>query len=180
LAAFSLIACGGNVQDSLEVRDDTTPEQQPPVQKAPPSIVELPKSETPTDIADSARPAHKYELQDFADDEGLDELKRERELKLCAACNGEWGTHGISQFESCNCRTNDKGKVCRDGNDCQGQCVGDEGESVIVEPGPPALGYFIGVCSEFVTTFGCHRIVRDGASSQLADLTEPPYVLCWD
>src|SRR5262249_53022350 len=42
-------------------------------------------------------------------------------INACKACNGVWGTFGLSTLPSCNCRTHDKGKVCRAGKDCEGQ-----------------------------------------------------------
>src|SRR5687768_13454147 len=54
----------------------------------------------------------------------------------CAACNGEWAKHGVAEEESCNCRTRDKGKVCRDGRDCSGECIVDPALFEVVDPGP--------------------------------------------
>jgi hypothetical protein len=100
----------------------------------------------------------------------------------CKACNGVWKIHGLSQKPSCNCRTRDAGVRCRDGDECQGQCVAAERpEQEITEPGPPARGHFIGRCSELVTVFGCHRFIPRGASAAGAvDLSVPPRKICFD
>ena len=99
----------------------------------------------------------------------------------CTACNGEWGRHGIAETESCNCRTTDKGKVCRDGRDCSGECVADPALFEVVEPGSPARGRFRGRCSEFVTVFGCNAILSDGASDgPLVSKDQAPEELCAD
>ena len=100
----------------------------------------------------------------------------------CAKCNGVWGRHGLSQAEYCNCRTNDSGKRCRDGAECEGQCVADEEpEREIVRAGPPALGYFVGHCSEMKRVFGCLRFIPRGAqSAPPSELAEPLPKLCID
>jgi hypothetical protein len=100
----------------------------------------------------------------------------------CRSCNGLWGVHGLSQTPSCNCRTTDGGKRCRDGAECQGLCIaGDEPERETVEAGPPARGYFVGKCSETVTVFGCMRLIDRGALSHgPVPLAEPPAQLCID
>jgi hypothetical protein len=83
--------------------------------------------------------------------------------EACAACQGKWGRHGLAEAESCLCRTKDGGRPCLDGAECQGQCVARDGDFVVVEKGPPPRGHYKGKCSEFDTTFGCHRFVPRGA-----------------
>ena len=101
--------------------------------------------------------------------------------KDCKACNGDWGIHGLGQTPSCNCRTKDGGKRCRDGTECQGLCIGaDNPERQVVDKGPPARGFFVGRCSKFETVFGCYRPIDDGASARPVDLTEPPQMICFD
>src|SRR5216110_3273672 len=72
----------------------------------------------------------------------------------CKACNGEWGVHGLVQVESCLCRTHDSGRRCRDGAECEGECIAQPGAVEVVDPGPPRRGYFVGKCSEFDHLFG--------------------------
>lgn len=100
----------------------------------------------------------------------------------CRACNGVWKTHGLSRNPSCNCRTRDAGTRCSDGAECQGQCVAEErAEQVIVDPGPPARGHFVGRCSDVMTVFGCHRFIARGAMGAGAvDLSVPPPKICFD
>jgi len=100
----------------------------------------------------------------------------------CKACNGLWGRHGLADTESCNCRTTDAGKRCKDGADCQGVCVAaEEPEREVVVAGPPARGYFVGKCSETVTVFGCFKPIDKGAASHgPVPLTDPPPSLCVD
>jgi hypothetical protein len=101
--------------------------------------------------------------------------------KDCKACNGDWGIHGLAQTPSCNCRTRDGGKRCRDGTECQGLCIGaDAPERQVVEKGPPARGFFVGRCSKFETVYGCYRPIDDGASARPVDLTELPNMICAD
>jgi hypothetical protein len=82
---------------------------------------------------------------------------------------------------SCLCRTTDAGKDCRSKSECQGECLLEPLRSEVVEKGPPARGYFIGKCAEFVTSFGCaRRIQADTQSQGPVDLSEPPPQLCLD
>jgi hypothetical protein len=99
----------------------------------------------------------------------------------CRACGGEWAIHGLIQEPSCLCPTSDAGKRCRDGGECQGQCLADDGEREVTEPGPPARGYFIGKCARFRTSFGCHRPIGKGAlAAGPIVFDEPPAQICAD
>jgi hypothetical protein len=100
----------------------------------------------------------------------------------CRACRGDWGVHGLADKETCNCRTTDAGKRCRDGADCQGMCIAAEiPEREVTAPGPPPRGYFVGRCSELVTVFGCNRIVDRGVLARgPVPLAEPPQMICVD
>jgi hypothetical protein len=103
--------------------------------------------------------------------------------EACKACRGDWGVHGLADKPSCNCRTTDAGKKCRDGSECQGMCItgNDQPEHEQVEAGPPARGFFIGRCSELVTVHGCNRIIDRGARARgPVPLAEPPQMICVD
>jgi hypothetical protein len=103
--------------------------------------------------------------------------------EACRACRGDWGIHGLMDTETCNCRTNDGGKRCTDGVDCQGVCVASTGEPEreVVSNGPPARGFFVGRCSDFVTVHGCIRIIDRGVRARgPAELGEPPGAICVD
>src|SRR5882724_3234453 len=99
----------------------------------------------------------------------------------CRACGGEWAIHGLIQQPSCLCPTSDAGKRCRDGVECQGQCLADDGEREVIDAGPPARGYFVGKCARFRSSFGCHRPLAAGAlkAGPIA-LDEPPTQTCAD
>lgn len=108
-------------------------------------------------------------------------------VDACRACNGDWGMHGlsdtISQTESCDCRTNDGGKRCTDGIDCQGMCVANADNPAydVVDIGPPARGFLVGRCSEFVTAFGCNALIDAGARDDgPVFVAAAPPVLCVD
>ncbi|HLK36846.1 MAG TPA: hypothetical protein VKU41_08855 [Polyangiaceae bacterium] len=93
----------------------------------------------------------------------------------CTACGGTWMRGPVSQVSTCNCRTHDAGKGCRDGSECEGMCVAaDPPERAVIDPGPPARGFFVGHCSEFVTEFGCIRLIGRGASAAGPRLFDPP------
>jgi hypothetical protein len=80
----------------------------------------------------------------------------------CQACRGDWGKHGLSPVESCNCRARDFGKECRDSAECEGECLADTPAEIVTNAGPPRLGFFVGQCSEFRTSFGCHAVLANG------------------
>jgi hypothetical protein len=116
-----------------------------------------------------------------------------RNAEECKACNGIWGVNGISQVahaadgamslvESCNCRTHDGGKRCRDGADCEGMCVAaDAPEREIVDKGPPARGFFVGRCSDMVAQFGCILLIGRGVTARGPQpLDVPPARVCVD
>jgi len=75
--------------------------------------------------------------------------------------------HGIAETASCICKTKDGGHLCRDGADCEGQClVAEDAKFEVVNTGPPPRGYYVGRCSEFDTTFGCNRMIPRGARAR--------------
>jgi hypothetical protein len=91
---------------------------------------------------------------------------RPQTKEACDACRGEWKRHGLADVEVCRCRTKDGGKACRDGKDCEGQCIAGDDDFIVADKGPPARGHYQGKCSEFDTTFGCMRVVPEGASKR--------------
>jgi len=113
---------------------------------------------------------------------GKSEQEKPSAEEECRACNGIWGKHGLRQIAFCNCGTKDADKRCRDGLECEGQCVADdEPEREIVQAGPPPLGYFVGKCSAFAKVFGCRRIIERGAGADPPhDLSKPLQKMCVD
>jgi hypothetical protein len=108
-------------------------------------------------------------------------IKRPQTEGECHACNGTWGPHGLSQKESCLCRTRDFGKVCKDGLECEGECVAVDGQTEVTDPGPPARGYFLGKCSEFDMVYGCNKLLMDGTKPHgPVRLDEPLTEMCVD
>ena len=86
----------------------------------------------------------------------------------CDACKGQWARHGIAEGESCICKTNDEGHDCRDGNECQGECLlADDAVFHVMDQGDPPRGYYEGRCASYDTTFGCFRHVPADIGSQL-------------
>jgi hypothetical protein len=98
--------------------------------------------------------------------------ERPKTKEACDACQGRWGIHGLAEVELCICKTRDSGRSCRDGADCEGQCLAESNGFVVVDKGPPPKGYFRGRCSEFDTTFGCHQMIMEGASKKGPQLAE--------
>jgi hypothetical protein len=88
--------------------------------------------------------------------------------EACDACQGLWAAHGIEPVETCICKTNDEGRDCLDGNDCQGECLlADDAEFHVMDRGDPARGYYRGHCASYDTTFGCFRHIPDAIGSEL-------------
>jgi hypothetical protein len=92
--------------------------------------------------------------------------------EACAACNGVWGVHGLADAPSCNCRTKDGGKPCRDGAECESACLADEKKFETVELGPPPKGFYSGRCAEFQTSFGCFKFIPNGVRAKGPQLQE--------
>jgi hypothetical protein len=87
--------------------------------------------------------------------------------EACDACSGLWARHGIRDVETCICRTSDAGRACRDGADCEGQClVAPDAAFEVADPGPPQKGFYVGRCSDYDTTFGCIRVIAKGAKKR--------------
>jgi hypothetical protein len=112
-----------------------------------------------------ARPDSEAKAQQLAGE-------RPKTKEACDACQGRWGIHGLAEVEICICKTRDSGRSCRDGADCEGQCLAESGGFVVVDKGPPAKGYFRGRCSEFETTFGCNSMIPEGASKKGPQIAE--------
>jgi hypothetical protein len=176
-SAFFALACA---TQGTSVPVETTPVSGPPPPTASASVesptVAPPTAETaPTPATGEARAAA------AAPPVSSPQKAPPRTERDCKACNGDWGIHGISPTPSCNCRTTDGGKRCKDGTECQGLCTAaDDPEREVTDPGPPTRGFFVGRCSRFSTVFGCYRPIDDGAGSKPADLTEPPQMICAD
>jgi len=85
----------------------------------------------------------------------------------CDACKGQWARHGISEEETCICKTKDAGKSCKDGSECEGVClVTDDAKFEVASPGPPPRGSFTGKCSDYDTVFGCFRSIPGGTRAR--------------
>jgi hypothetical protein len=82
----------------------------------------------------------------------------------CEKCSGVWGRYGVNRQQGCNCKTNDAGKVCIDGDDCEGLCLFRRYDDQAREEG---------VCSEQQRMTGCISIVMKG-QSQLKPRIPPP------
>jgi hypothetical protein len=84
----------------------------------------------------------------------------------CTACRGSWGPHGITGHVGCICATSDAGRECRDGGECEGECVFERFDEV-----SPGMGVPVGRCSEAEFLFGCNALLRDSVAA------EPPQSL---
>ncbi|MFH1968419.1 MAG: DUF5667 domain-containing protein [bacterium] len=75
---------------------------------------------------------------------------KKSEAEECTERGGVWRKWGIADFESCNLRTSDYGKLCTDKSQCDGQCIGENQESTS------------GKCSEWKATYGCRVFIQNG------------------
>lgn len=182
LSGLALIATAVSCMSrGAPANDQASATAQPPVAPAAAAPAATPKAATaPPPPAAAPGASAPPDAQASRAENAPQPPRTEAECK--SACNGTWGRHGLAPKESCNCRTNDGGKRCRDGNDCEGQCIAAENpELEVTAQGPPALGYLVGRCSETKMVFGCQRFIRDGASSAPPrDLSKLPPKLCVD
>lgn len=74
--------------------------------------------------------------------------------EACAARGGQLMRVGRLQTEQCVVAFSDAGKVCRDGDDCLGDCRAKE-----AGPNP---GTVTGVCAPNDLPFGCNTRIEDG------------------
>lgn len=74
--------------------------------------------------------------------------------EACAARGGDLMRIGRLQTERCVVPFSDAGKVCRDGDDCLGDCRAKE-------PGPNE-GNVTGVCAPNDLPFGCNTPIENG------------------
>lgn len=77
--------------------------------------------------------------------------------EACRAAGGSWGRQGLLGTEQCVMPMPDAGKVCRDGDDCVGDCRGDP-EAGGAAPGDPMTGK----CQATTSPFGCYTRVENG------------------
>lgn len=77
--------------------------------------------------------------------------------EACRAAGGSWGRQGLLGTEQCVMPMPDAGKVCRDGDDCVGDCRGDP-ETGGAAPGDPMTGK----CQATTSPFGCYTRVENG------------------
>lgn len=75
--------------------------------------------------------------------------------EACAARGGQTLRAGRLQTERCVVPFPDAGKVCRDGDDCLGDCRARE-------PGPMEGTNLAGVCAPNELPFGCHTPIENG------------------
>ena len=87
----------------------------------------------------------------------------------CLREGGCWGAHGLTEVSSCLCPTRDAGTECADAQECEGYCIADVDEAA-------CEAVTQGVCSEFVTVYGCNCMVRAPQSAS----DEPSGYGCYD
>ena len=93
---------------------------------------------------------------------------RPQTKEACDACGGLWAVHGILPTESCICAARDAGERCIDGRQCVGQClVAEDAEFQVMEHTDPPRGFYVGTCSAYDTTFGCHLVIPSGTDESL-------------
>ena len=107
---------------------------------------------------------------------------RPQTKEACDACGGIWAVHGLLPSESCICPTEDAGNRCVDGRQCIGQClVKERADFQIMEHTAPPRGFYVGFCSPYDTTFGCHLVIPARIEQELPlPAEEAALTLCID
>lgn len=156
-------------------RDDANPSKDDHAPK-PQSNTTAPTNRESPRGAPSSKPAN-------APDPVRDDASRKptTEAACKSQCRGEWKVHGLTDRPSCNCRTADSGRRCKDSDQCEGECIAEEGKTEVTAPGTPPRGFFLGRCSEFVTAFGCHALLMGGTMKEGPQpLDKEPPTICID
>jgi hypothetical protein len=137
------------------------------------------RTEGEYDVVALAHPAHLREraLRSAAARLRVRDTHLEQAREQCRACDGEWGPQGMLRELGCNCRTRDAGKICHDGDECEGACL-STGFDVVQDgiaphcdasgtcTGRPGLGVPVGRCDERSVRFGCFARVPKGAAKE--------------
>ncbi len=93
----------------------------------------------------------------------------------CLAADGVFGPQGLGDRLACNPRTRDAGRVCRDGDLCEGLCIFEHNEPV-ASTTSARLGRAVGRCSEYVWATGCVQYIARGAT--VVPMSSPPLEMC--
>jgi len=82
----------------------------------------------------------------------------------CLAQGGIWKKQGITPFETCNKKTNDRGNLCRDNNECEGWCQVDLSKEELekVNKNELKINKKYGQCSVWVVELGCFGMMEKG------------------
>ena len=144
-ASFGLIAaCAATEQDTLP---GDLPEQQD---------LEAPAEQLSTETADPTEKPEKlaeYTKISFGLS-GRDEEPSAADKKRCTDVGGRVQRAGLRGVYQCVQTYPDAGKVCRDSDECLGDCRTSDSDAV----GKPGTG----MCQEVDVPFGCFALVRDG------------------
>lgn len=92
----------------------------------------------------------------------IEELREKSRAEIdeaaCAAKGGRVEQAGMLGLYRCTVPYADAGKVCRDGDDCEGRCL------LKGDPEPQAQpGTLTGVCQATDSPFGCFTEIEDGS-----------------
>ncbi|PIY69130.1 hypothetical protein COY90_02205 [Candidatus Roizmanbacteria bacterium CG_4_10_14_0_8_um_filter_39_9] len=88
----------------------------------------------------------------------------------CLELGGVWKKLGPDPWETCNFKAKDRGNVCYDSSECEGNCQVDLSKEELREGMRGKSWIRHGQCSVWVVELGCQGIVRDGKTS----------VICFD
>ena len=71
----------------------------------------------------------------------------------CSEAGGNWSQQGLGGGPfRCDLRAADARKICTDSLQCEGECL--------VANDLPVGSKAIGSCSDFLSTYGCHRLIE--------------------
>lgn len=82
------------------------------------------------------------------------------DVAACEQAGGKVQQEGMLGMPRCVTPYKDAGKSCRDGDDCEGKCLGDDAVTEYnAEPGK-----LVGVCQANDSPFGCYAEIEDGST----------------
>jgi len=88
--------------------------------------------------------------------------------ETCLKIKGKWGQFGLFPQEQCNIPSKDKGKICRNNDDCEGDCIADltkEQFKRVVEQ--HVVLKVNGQCSGWTLNYGCQAFVENGTVNSI-------------
>jgi hypothetical protein len=82
--------------------------------------------------------------------------------EACEDTGGIWNKLGPDPFETCNRKTIDRGNICYDNKECEGQCQANLTKEELSQGMRGKTFRKNGQCSVYVVELGCRGLVENG------------------